>query len=467
MKSENIVRGRWWIDGTDKPPQAGTLDTSEDEITLSVWTPQNKSFDEMASSLALAHQPTKISAVITGMDEHNKPVTLFGCGTGGRSSSSGVSSLDINAITAVIGLKIESWQQPIARSVQFQIKYLHRWFGRQLLVAANTVDNKPGYSMQEPMDLSFPVEEGVQVRFTDQTSYSSLHDEHKYLPYSHIWFHFQKIRSLAEILDRWMPWATRLVGLLVGQSLAVEEITVFTGNPFDPERPPFEPRGTLLLKGGFSKSTRRESAPSSLDMLVPFESVRSQLDKLVAEWNRVSVTLEPVVALFGVVALQRALYLEAKFLFLVQALEVYHASSQRFTAKELPPEEREKMLVAAKEALPAHVWKWAKGKLSFNGRSLSQKLSDIFQAHQRESEMLLGDVELAASRIAYTRNHLTHHLKNLDLDRLIPEKEIFAASWSLEALLWIVLLREIGLNGHCVEEILSRVRGTTFVHIEG
>lgn len=131
--------------------------------------------------------------------------------------------------------------------------------------------------------------------------------------------------------------------------------------------------------------------------------------------------------------------------------------SNKFPSAELPENERQEMLAEAKHCLPPHIWKWAQGKLALNSRPLTQKLIDIFSAHPEESRRLLGDYQLAASRIAYTRNHLTHHSDNINVGRLIPNVEMGAISWKMEALLWIILLREIGLEGKCIQRVINKV----------
>ena len=141
----------------------------------------------------------------------------------------------------------------------------------------------------------------------------------------------------------------------------------------------------------------------------------------------------------------------------VQALEIYHMCSNKFPSAELPENERQKMLAKAQGCLPSHVWNWAQGKLTLNSRPLTQKLSDLFKAHPEESGQLLGDSHNVASRIAYTRNHLTHHSENVNKGRLIPADEMGAISWKMEALLWIILLREIGLEGKCIKRVINKV----------
>jgi hypothetical protein len=94
-----------------------------------------------------------------------------------------------------------------------------------------------------------------------------------------------------------------------------------------------------------------------------------------------------------------------------------------------------------------------------------KKLLDIFNAHAVEATAMLGDLNQAADRIGYTRNNFTHHMESVNPKRLLSDNEISQVAWALEALLWIILLRELGINEQPVQRLLQRVTSTTFVSI--
>jgi hypothetical protein len=451
MKDNHSTRGRWWINGKSKPPLSGTLDTTGGNLKLSIWTPQDVSVDQIVRNM-VSQQEEEVPRVITGTDENNKPVTLFGCGLSFTNIAQGFRQWDIDAIAAIKGVEIGDWQQPIVRSILIKPRFFHRWFGRKLISV------KPGetsFSSENPINLEFPIESGVRIRFVDQTSSSSSLDEIQFIHDGQIWFHFDNARALAEISDRWIPWASHLLGLLLGVPCEIDNISIFLGDPFQPGEGPHDNCPLILSGSNSGRKYRREPHPSS--MIVPFREISSSLAHVVTGWNRVSTQYGPVVALFGAIALRRELHLETRFLYLVQALEIYHMCSNKFPSAELPENERQKMLAKAQGCLPSHVWNWAQGKLTLNSRPLTQKLSDLFKAHPEESGQLLGDSHNVASRIAYTRNHLTHHSENVNKGRLIPADEMGAISWKMEALLWIILLREIGLEGKCIKRVINKV----------
>lgn len=433
------------------PSLSGTLDTTGGKLTLSIWTPQEVSVEQIVRDI-VSRQEEEVSRIIVGTDENNKPVTLFGCGLSFSNIAQGFRQWDIDAIAAVKGIEVSDWQQPIVRSLLIKPRFLHRWFGRRL-IGVTPVDSS--FSHEKQIDLVFPVESGVLIRFVDQTSSSSSLDEIKFTHDSQVWFHFEKACALAEITERWIPWASHFLGLLLGVPCEIDDISIFSGDPFQPGEGPHDNCALILTGINTDGEYRREPYPQS--MIVPFKEVSGSLVHVVTEWNRVCTQYEPVVALFSAIALHRALHLEARYSFLVQAYEIYHMCSNKFPSAELPEKERQEMLAEAQRCLPLPIWKWAQGKLALNSRPLTQKLIDIFSAHPEESKRLLGDIQLAASRIAYTRNHLTHHSDNVNMDRLIPYDEMGPISWKMEALLWIILLREIGLEGKCIQRVINKV----------
>jgi hypothetical protein len=465
MRSQDSIRGRWWIHGAEGQPLPGTLDVGVGSPKLSIWSPCEKGVEDILLQSANGDS-FKITEVIHGQDEENRPVTLFGCGVSEHGSSQGLEHWQIFALAAVKGLHINSWSEPVVRAVSINLELLNRWFGRNLLIPSVSENQQPTYSQVEVIDLPFFVESGVQIRFSDSVLRSTSWDEDQFRHGSSVCFHFEGPRSMAEVSSHWVPWVIRLFGMLIGTTVHTTEVRVFTEDPYQPGSSMFGCEGLLLRSGKSERKQNRSRDPLPHEMIASFSTVKDKLDQLVVQWNRVCSELEPMLALFSAVALHHSLYLEARFLFLVQALEIYHSRSSCFESKDLPKDEHASRVAAAEAVLPNEIWPWAKGKLSLNSRSLKQKLLDIFTAHKAESPRLIGDIENAASKIAYTRNHLTHHHENVDEKRLLTSAEIGRFSWCLESLTWVILLKEIGLGGSPVEHIVRKAEGIRMVNLE-
>jgi hypothetical protein len=312
-----------------------------------------------------------------------------------------------------------------------------------------------------------PVAPGVEFRVERGAYINQSMDGLNIDALGHAHFRFDTPRSLSELRQTWLPWASQLMSLLFGTTVRILDIEVYTRDRFAHVEDVKECLGkdAVFLDRTPKSSNVRISDPNFHNMVAPYPEIATIFPEVVAAWNQCREKLSPVISLFSAVALHHSLYDKAQFMFLVQALEIYHSRSGKFVSTELPKEERDNRLTRAMDALPADLREWARGKLIQNNKSLSKKLLDIFQAHTAEATQMLGDLAHAADRIAYTRNNFTHHMESVNEQRLLPEAEITRFSWALEAFLWIILLRELGIDGEPVQRLLRRVTSTEFVRL--
>jgi hypothetical protein len=164
MIESKTITGRWWVEGLEQPAISGTLNTLPDELSLSIWKHQSIKLEELLSR-ASKNALLDVPPVIWGRDEDDNPVSLFGCSVGGYSSSAALEKFEINALAAVRGLEIESWTIPVARAVLVKPALLHQWFNRKLLTSSKSDDGKVAFAPEDRLDLVFPLEAGISIRF--------------------------------------------------------------------------------------------------------------------------------------------------------------------------------------------------------------------------------------------------------------------------------------------------------------
>jgi hypothetical protein len=185
---------------------------------------------------------------------------------------------------------------------------------------------------------------------------------------------------------------------------------------------------------------------------------------IIKKWRAVFATLEPVVDLFSTVAFHGALQCEAQFLFLVQAIEVYHARSCESTA--IPPKEHRARVKSVVEATPIELREWVESKLrSANFKYLDERFSEILCKHMTEVDRLFKNTAELPERIRYTRNYLTHYTGSPDSPNYISQTEMVEVNWGLRALLWACLLKEIGVSGNSIERLIRRSTDVQFVNL--
>ena len=465
MEEEETIRGLWFIHGENRQPLPGSLEVKGGKIQLLFWVSQNANINDVVAS-ASAESAFDIPNIIQGSDQYNHPITLFGCSVSNRSVSVGVDSWEVDVLAAVKGIAVPSWSSAFIHAVKISPSFLHRWFGTRLIKEAARIDAATVLTLGESIDIEHLVEPGVRLRLVENIGCSSSLDESVVKPESVVWFQFEQQKSLHELLERWIPWITQLLSLFTETAVRAMKIDVFRADPYEPGQHTLENFGVLILSAG-TTNNRREQTHPSFHVLVPFDLVRDQLGTIVQQWHRVREQLQPVVSLFSAVAFHYPLYAEARFLFLVQALEIYFTHCSRFETLELSREEHAHRMAEAREALPESLMGWAEGKLRMNFRPLSQKLLDLFAAHNSECLQLFGDLNRAASRISYTRNHLTHHYEDANRNRLMNSQEISETNFKLEALLWLILLREMGIDGEPVRHIVQKAADVQFIQLAG
>ncbi len=463
MKDEKKIRGMWWIHGSEKEAMKGALNTETLELTIWIHREQSNSGVLMSS---LRESEVEISRIIVGTDHHNNRVSLFGCWLSNHSSSSGAQSWSINALFVLHGLEVLSWDQPFIRSICIKPNSLHRWFEKDLLTAVKAADGQSAYVPSQELNLEYSIDEDTSVRFYSSLLSSYGFDEIRWRHDSQIWIHVKSAQSLKELSDKWIPWTSRLLSILVGGPVRADQILVHTDNPFVPDSIKPNSEARVIRAKQEESSTQHMSRLLPQEFLVRFNEIENGLEELLCCWNQLCDTHGPAIDLFCAVAFQNSLTTRARFLSLVQALEVYHTCSKRYNSTSTPIAVQRSNLEEAKSQLNPRLWEWAKGKLSFNARTLGQKLEDLFRSHEPECIHLLGDLNREVSRIVFTRNHFTHHTEG-NIERLISDSELVRISIALELVVWTIIFSELSVGKKSIDRLLKRYDGLNVINLDG
>lgn len=375
----------------------------------------------------------------------------------------GLETYEIGAMAVLKGMELSSWTHRAIQAVSIEAKVVHRWLNQTVVENVRSPDGREGWTVPELHDEVWDVCPGVRFRIDRQLNPSSSIDHFEVLPHHRLWLHFVEPQSLQEICDKWIPWTTRLLSLLVGAKASYEEIECFSNDPFITGISGMLESG-VLIRGG-STGRKSKPLPHVTEMFAPFATICDRFGDVLKRWHEVSDRFEPLVDLFSVVEFHHSLHSEAQFLFLVQALEVYHVRSPHFESKVLPTKEHGRRVATVLNIAPDELKEWLQSKIqSGNYKPLNQKLEEIFNLHAEESRQLLGDdFANLAEQIRYTRNHLTHYNGDPSDSRFLDETAMFRVNLSLRALIWIYLLMELGISGAPVRKIIQRRTNMRFV----
>lgn len=423
------IEGRWWIHGRDARPEFGIFSRDDNgHLSLLVKIPQSLSSDETVLQFFDTRGDDSVPSVIVGRDADDKPVTLFGC-YALHGSSAGMRTYDIEVLAAVHGLELESWSQECIHAVNLDIDFLHEWLGGKIVETVKTPDGRSALRIPRQSELLIEVSSGVQLRIASFIAPSSSQEEYSLRPRHQLWLHFHTGQTVCHINDWWVPWVTRLMSLLVGDPVTCSKTELFVQDPYASDVEEFLNPGTVIRRGKKGRPKPKNVHPFA--MLASYPTIGSDFQNIVRNWFRVALQLEPVVDLFSTVAFHNHLHSQAKFLFLVQAFEVYHARM-------------------------------------FGGshKHLDERFGEIFERHNAEARKLFPDVAELPEKIRYTRNHLTHYSKDTDSPQYLRPADMVRVTWYLRVFMWICLLKEIGVTGKAIERLILRQGDADFVNLQ-
>ncbi len=393
-----------------------------------------------------------IQSTIYGKDSDGHPITLMRCMCSRMAANELRDEYEIVAPLCIRGQEVESLDDPVAKSVSFSLDKFHRWLGEDFIKLHQAEGDRLNWIIPPTLELKYPLgDNGVFLRITQTTLVSHSWDEVEFKPGCQLWLTFNTPCSLGDIIREWVPCIVRFFSLLHGDRFEWDSVGYASYNPFvlgelsQAEGVESLKEGRITIRSNFAERNRGGDIPGPW-MVAPFSAIKEHLPQMLARWYEVHQRLKPAIELFWAVAFRASNYLEASFLFLVQALEVYHARSSQFDSAQLPPDEHRRRVQAVFENAPPELKEWLKRKIqSQNYKYLDERLTDIFSAYLLESRELFEDVEGMAKRISFTRNYLTHYPNRTDSSRLIDERDMIWVNDALERLLWIIFLRELGL----------------------
>ena len=193
-------------------------------------------------------------------------------------------------------------------------------------------------------------------------------------------------------------------------------------------------------------------------MLVPFPYVGGQFGKILDSWFLKAELLKSVCDLFFGVIYNDYLFLQFRFLGLIQALETYCRRVQG--GKYLPDTDYEKIAAALRAALPPTTPSdlrnsLVQGKIKYgNEYSLRKRLRELLCSLEDETIKLITDSPgKFCEDVTATRNYLTHYTSELQV-QAFKGGELYSACLRLRVLLTIILFKELGLEEKDIRTLL-------------
>lgn len=398
--------------------------------------------------------PTAASVpLILGRSLEGALITLYGCiqlrisrGLEGIRKT----SLSVNGV--LFGAHFEKVDTMLFGTVSATFPQLKDWIGSS------------GFSIQHPNRDTFVITE--QSSFLATTALSDFKlsigfsfSEHggegefgiQYVPYVSIEFnkqiHLKRILELLYHLSNFFALASH-------HPIYAESIKVFT-----------EAKKVVLPPDGKSFQLPIElvyenvnwgvphDQVSITEMLFEFSKIRSRFDNIMQNWFDKAELLEPINGMYSGTLYNSHMYLQQKFLSLVQCVESYDRRVLRRI--DVSKEEAEKRVADILDATPTKYKDWLKNKLRYsNEPTLRKRLEQLVQTF---SFVDFENVGQFIEDVVNTRNYLTHYDEVQKQSSATPERMSWLAL-KLGMLTEAILLAELGLSLDEVKLITQRTK---------
>lgn len=461
LNVSQTVEGKWWIHGEDKPPHFGVLSFDpETGLELVVKLPQSRDVGEVIWDCLTKAEGGEwtIPAIIHGADENDRPLTLFGCHCPGPSGSTGLETYRISSIACFRNIRSRSFGGEQFRAVRVRYSNFHQWMGKR--IPGNLLE---AFGKEYP-DIVETLEPGVTLRIAISILPAVSLEEAKILFDHLVYFQFSESCPARSICKDYVGVFTRLMCLLTGDRIYCDQITFSNRDPYEPSEGKLDSIELIQRCSGITRANRKTS---SVGMLTSYQEVADSFGAIVRKWFQVHKELEPVVELFLAVRSNRPATIESRFLFLAQAIEVYHSRLPHFSSAEQPKDVHRTKIKEIICAAPKEHRRWLNGKLAFsNQKTLAARIDEVLALHQAEVSILTQGIESFAEKVRHTRNYYTHYSQGSLKKKVAEGSELFHITFASEALLQICLLKELGISGEPIRRVLNRFREMQIVEAD-
>lgn len=193
----------------------------------------------------------------------------------------------------------------------------------------------------------------------------------------------------------------------------------------------------------YSTNAYKEILPPR--MLFTFRDIKDDFDSVIKKWFNKKQNLGPVFDLYFGTIYNSDMYLEQKFLSLIQALESYHRRTK--PNNEISPEKHEERIKIVIDSVDDNYRKWIKTKLKYsNEPSLRNRLKELVEGCDTLLNLPSGKKKKSfISKVYDTRNYLTHYDTSLE-SKAAKKMELFDICTRLKIIIEFNLLLEVGLN---------------------
>ena len=384
---------------------------------------------------ALEGHPT----IINGMSSDNTRITLGDCIVSNPNELWGNISIMPSSVYAhrlYLGIHFIQQEDIKFKRLYCQMSTLNEWVRKSGLSFQREVGGEViRYKLPEAISVLINPELKIAIDFWCSSSYRYSAVNLKQV--ARVAFHTTKAQSIDDYF-RLLHHFRNFLCLATQVSTFPQEISGFVNE----ELPSSEVKILYQLDAPIS------TKDDVYDSLFTFTDIESKFASCLQNWYKKYEVLEPVCQLYFGALYGRFVYLNLKFLCLVQALESYHR--RIISNEELPKGKHEERITRILATVPLEYKEWLQNELTYsnepNLRKRLKRLCDIFSL---TVNVLIPNGKSFINKVVDTRNYMTHY--DLNLKRKSAKgKGLFIITEKLRIIVEMCLMKEIGFT---VEEI--------------
>lgn len=221
----------------------------------------------------------------------------------------------------------------------------------------------------------------------------------------------------------------------------------------------------ILLRGVLPDKTRAVSGQRDLDiyyllphpptntgsrswteMLFTLPDIQERFEMYLKNWVRLSSELQPVYDLYFATLYNPSMYINQRFLNLVQGVEAFHRITRPQEGRELPRAQHRVRKRRVLDSVPDDLRKWLRNQLQYSNEvSLATRLTHLAEEHSFLFDNWPHGVSNYVRTAKNTRNYLTHYTADLKKKSASGPK-LYLLTQKTRSLLEACLLKEIGVS---------------------
>lgn len=455
MFEEFEYKGIWWL--PDKPDK---------EVTGTLrFTPVGGAILDLIGSFQdIENMNKKLKPeIILGVSSNGKNITLYKCfETKSSFNFSGFQTSSFYADLVFIGAHFQKSEDIKFKSIFVHYLHLDEWVNISGFDIKHLWEEKEviiKYKLPEPFRAD--INDGLKIYINFQFTWQSFSfvqkettikqkteikietsEDKSFEDYRKIIYHIQKFLTLG-IMEPVHPLA--ITGLTEANKETIEDETHY---------PPVE----VYYKLPYFPKGYNPLLPDN--MLFTFKDISNRFESFLRNWFEKIDLLEPVYNLYFATLYNPHMYLEHRFLNLIQAIESFHQHTNE--GKYLSDEDYNMVYNALVTAIPEGIKSDLKDRLREylkygNEFSLRKRLKEIFDKYQEIIDRFIEDKKTFIEKVVNTRNYLTHHDKDLK-KRAANGEDLYHLTQKLKMCLEICLLTELGFSSEEIKALYSRNR---------